>query len=730
MSAEATCTGALKALHRAGVVSPRDRAWLEPALRETVGLPGRWEVPWAAWTLRICEHMGADAGNPRAAPGAPHDPWSSAAAGSLAIVITTLTAGSLAAVDAPDLIARWSLAGRVLDQMLGAAQGGVSTSNSARDSSRRSGGAPLADRIAPWLLGLGEHPAAAAPRNPAVPCGADDERAGSGGLDDFSSLPGQTPLGRARLTSGLWPGAAPGVRDVVALWSAPALIIGDDLAPWTRFGVAVAEPIGLLHALVRLWLDPGAGDLRDAAFTPLVALWLSEPSLRGPLLAAYAGERESPVRRFAIHSLLASAAFREALSRRAAHLIVSARAALTGPRLFVVVADFLDALEERFRFFDALMAFRALVKSSEGQAMRQELSIGSTDLPLESVRAPLEEAELDLRMANAFLRESAPWSGSWEVQRAGVFGSKEQPVGQWFARGTILQVLLEMGHDVRVDIAALLDEIPAGELRYFGSWRGIPPDADDLGLMLQLASATGAVDRAETWIAVMLANVKDDGIVPTWFHRDPAGRPTTSSGREWGGDDCSAVRLSLLAGLLSFDARRFELLIQKNTERILERASSGALEGTFYYDDAFASLAFLRFARLHRERAIDRSLSGAIGSVEAAIRARAAASQRLDGGWGSPQRTAMYLEGAAMAAAHPLLLGRGMRYLGEHQLVDGSWPAEPFFRTPLKWGRTGHHQGREISTALCARSLSAAADVLSRSGGPRPGLGWGGGILP
>ncbi|KYF56001.1 hypothetical protein BE08_33745, partial [Sorangium cellulosum] len=70
-------------------------------------------------------------------------------------------------------------------------------------------------------------------------------------------------------------------------------------------------------------------------------------------------------------------------------------------------------------------------------------------------------------------------------------------------------------------------------------------------------------------------------------------------------------------------------------------------------------------------------------------------------------------EGAAMIEAPaPLLLERGLRYLGERQLVDGSWPAEPLYRTPMKHGREGHHQGRALTTALCARGLAAARSRL------------------
>lgn len=728
---EAACTRALGALHRMGVVERADLAWLEPALKRSLGSPAETAIPWAAWTMRICARAGIPAQNRRSSVDSPTEPPSSwISAGALAIAVTALNARACDRVDAaagagrepwpappfPDSVARSYLAGRVLHHLartLAAEEPGEPSAAFCRP--QRADRARLVDRIAPWMLGLGQFPAREMPRNPPI--------VSSVGAEGAEPAPPHEP--------------SASIREAVTLWTASALIAGEDLAPWSRFGEAVAGAIGILDGLVRMWLDPGSHDLRGAVLTPLVGAWLAEPSLRARLLTIYAGERESPVRRFAIHDLVASEPFRACVAQQASRSLALARAALVGGRpedesphgrLAAAGADFLGVIEERFRFFDTLMSFRALLKGTAGVEPGSISSGMAAETPRESApepeRAPLRDADADLAMAVAFLSEGAPWSGSWEVQRAGIFGSKERPVGQWFIRGMILQALLEMGHDARAEVAALLAEIPAGELRYFGAWREIPPDADDLGLMLQLASTTGAAPgRAETWIAVMLANVGDDGVVPTWFQRDPAGRPTTRAAAAWGGDDCSAVRLNLLAGLLSFDAGRFAGLIQKNTQRVLERSRGGDIEGVFYYDDSFTALAFLRFARLHREKAIDQSLAGAIGSAEAAIRARAASSQRLDGGWGSPQRTALCLEGATTAAPHPLLLARAMRYLGDHQLVDGSWPAEPIYRTPMKRGRVGHHQGREITTALCSRALSAAAGALSRMPGAPPAGG-------
>ncbi|MCC6556240.1 MAG: hypothetical protein IT372_25045 [Polyangiaceae bacterium] len=521
---------------------------------------------------------------------------------------------------------------------------------------------------------------------------------------------------------------APFTRDAVALWTALALVAGEDPAPWSRFGEAVGRPVGLLDGLVRLWLDPGAPDLEPAALTPLLASWLGDPGLAPRLLYALAGERSSPCRRYEIHSLLASGPFRSHLARAAASGLDDARAALGGAGceaspLAPVAAALLDALGERFRFFDDLITFRDLLSTGGGAGMPGNNAAAAV---LHDPRgAALRDAERDVGAAVDFLNETAPWSESWEVQRFGVFGSSERPVGQWFVRGTILLALSELGYGDPAAVIALLREIPDGELRYYGSWRGIPPDADDLGLMLQLAALTGeAGRRVETWIEVMRANVDEHGIVPTWFYRGPSGPTVASPPGMWAGDDCAAVRLNLLAGLLSFDPARFDDLIEANARRVLAGFAGGDVGGSYYYDQLTTALAFLRFAQLYRARAVDRTLAPSIAAAEAEIRARMAGLQRIDGGWGSPQRTAACLEGCAAAAlaAPPapdegLLVERAARCLGEAQLADGSWPAEPLYRTPLKQGRVGYHQGRALTTALCARALGAAVGALRRAAG-------------
>jgi hypothetical protein len=664
---EARCLDALKVLHWADVLATSDLEWLKRVVKPRIGAPPHLAIPWAAWAVRIGERARLPI-----------------EAGILGIVVTVLNARASApgninlapdvgeapsCEDIPDDVTRWSLAGRVLSAGAGRH-------------------APLAERIAVWLLGLGEYPAASVPRNP--PLGAEAGRLGAA-----------PPRIRA----------APGVREAVALWSLPALLVGEDLAAWSRFGQAVAEPVTLLGDLARLWLDPEACDLRDAALTPLLEAWLAEPSLAAGILRAYAGERTSAVRHLEIHSLLASEPYRTHLACVIRRALASAKERLPcgeANDLHAAAVAFLDVLAKSLRGVDALMTVRALLDfrtARPGHALR-------------------DDAATDARMAVAFLSEHSPWPGSWERQRFGVFGSADQPVGQWFAIGMILRALLDLGHDVREQAARLLGEIPPGELRYFRLWRGVPPDAESLGLMLELVAATGvARDRAETWIALLLANLDERGVAPTYFYRDPTGQQTTSSGEAWPGDDCNTVRLQLLCGLLAVGEALLNDVIQANAARVLTEVSAGAVGGVYFYDSPYPELLFLRFARLYRDQAIDRALWADIAAAATAIRARIAQCQRLDGGWGSPQRTAFSLTGYAMAwepgvrHTDALLLERGLRYLGEHQLADGSWPAEPLYRIPLKRGREGHHQGRALTTAFCAWAIQAVLTALDQHEG-------------
>ncbi len=161
-----------------------------------------------------------------------------------------------------------------------------------------------------------------------------------------------------------------------------------------------------------------------------------------------------------------------------------------------------------------------------------------------------------LAAALAFLAEDPSLSATRELQRWGVTQTGQTLRSDWFQRGIVLQAEADCGLDNRARIHALLAEIPNGGLRWYGAWRGIPPDADSLGLMLQLGSDHGGLsaEKAESWLAFLRASLPADGLIPTWFYQGPDGPSTEGEGWIYARNDCATARTTAATGLLAWDA--------------------------------------------------------------------------------------------------------------------------------------------------------------------------------
>ena len=411
-------------------------------------------------------------------------------------------------------------------------------------------------------------------------------------------------------------------------------------------------------------------------------------------MAGHAAAQDLAGRALGVQNVLADGAFREQLLSDAREERTQAHAELPA-ELRELAAGLGDSLD----FTNAVADFHAL-------AAMATLAGG----PVTNGWEP------DLAAALAFLEETAPWPQSWEVRRWDIDGAPLAPplVGQWFVRGLMLQALHEMGRDQREPFRALLDEIPPGELRYYGPWRGIPPDADDLGLMLQLARLLDdpPEEKIETWLAVMAANLAPDGVVPIWFPLGPDGRENTPPDILWKGGDCSAVRMCILQGLVRYAPERFETLLRANAESVGRCWNGRAFDGVFHYPAAFVPLAFCRLVKDWSAVQVARSSFHRFAAIRDEMLAELERTQRLDGGWGSPQRTAFHAEAYATSCRDELVLRRAMRYLIDHQRQDGSWRAEPLYVIPGKTGEDTRHEGRELTTVFCARALYVCAEAL------------------
>jgi len=426
---------------------------------------------------------------------------------------------------------------------------------------------------------------------------------------------------------------------------------------WDAFADALYAVVSLLSGLERMLSEPVVCD-------PGVVDALGRPEA---LLLALAGPSPSAeeVRGVLVRS---RSALLEALQSR----LATAVARRPCPEL----APLLDGLATRVRWFSSYLAFRALVPNREWD--------------------PDEVREV-VRDAVTFLRERRPWPGSWEVRRGGLVTTRETLVGNWFHRGFILRVLDDLGEPVKDEVAALLAEADPNGIRWFGSWRGIPPDADSLGLALDLCARVGS-RPSDGWLAPMRASL-EKGVSTTWFYQDDEGLTVDPPVVRYAAQSCTAVRLALTLGLLPWGE---EALVRANVDALAACWDGRTLAGSWFYGEAWTEYLLLRLARRHPEPVLV--------DVADAVVARLWREQGDDGGWGGPQATALRLLG--LLEGRPASAGgtrRAARYLCRTRRGDGAWNAEPFYRMPGPGSGAGDHwfEGVELTSSLCAGALGA-----------------------
>ncbi len=296
--------------------------------------------------------------------------------------------------------------------------------------------------------------------------------------------------------------------------------------------IATAE---LLLAWRQCWRTTDADLLppMDAAELPERApLWraaFQDRDLRRDLLRALAGRPDEETRLLELKALLARPAARAHLGATFRAYLDDARAGLADPALAALTDELLDGLEACWRFVDGQAAFLALA------------------LPLRAWRGwSLEVLEEDAGVAAEYLALDPLFRRTWEHQRWGLAGDPAPLVGHHYVRGFLLQTLHEAGEDRTEGVRALLNELPAAPLRYYEAggrpWRRLPPDADSLGLFLQLAAAFGAPEhKVRVWLAPLRPSLRD-GVIPTWLYQGPDGPNTDEPRWAWGGDDCRTRR--------------------------------------------------------------------------------------------------------------------------------------------------------------------------------------------
>jgi squalene-hopene/tetraprenyl-beta-curcumene cyclase len=316
---------------------------------------------------------------------------------------------------------------------------------------------------------------------------------------------------------------------------------------------------------------------------------------------------------------------------------------------------------------------------------------------------------------------------------AGFTGQADERIGLVFQRALIAEALLDAAlagftvdwSGIDEDAAWLVDQrtpgMPGG-WRYFPTLAELPPDADDLAVILRVLARAGRSDVGELCdpsIELIASRLMSPaGGFPTWII-DPRDRGEvanlmrTAVAVHWGTGVDVEVVANLAYSVLAYHlvaADRFTAAAGYVASR---QEPSGGWRSSWYHSPLWATWACVRLLAHQNPR------HPALAHAAAFL----TQSQAADGGWGPVENrvvdTALGLSAvSSLAAGRPGLkpiVDRASASLARLQHADGTWPAGRLIAMDTNRVATLAGRGeprivsygsRTVTTALCLQALS------------------------
>ena len=295
-------------------------------------------------------------------------------------------------------------------------------------------------------------------------------------------------------------------------------------------------------------------------------------------------------------------------------------------------------------------------------------------------------------MALDYLQFIPDFRDTWEVQRWG-FLEETSLYGDIFNPLLILETLKNFNASTKIPFMRILKK---ASLK-------IPPDTDDLGLILQLA---GDFPKAETHrflevpLKLLLNNLDPTGFCPTWLS-DENQYTREYIKAHWFGDECIAVMANLYYGLACYDKQAYQKEIERGTAYILAAYQPEFLgwKSTHYKSRLYNLYLVSRLLR------IQNTFFNFATVLEQLLQ-----NQCLNGSWdNSPQETAFALLFLKSLSNQDVQLKDSILkaeiFLLDTQMYDGSWDSEDLFIRPGKNAVYEYFKHPKITTAFCLRAL-------------------------
>jgi squalene-hopene/tetraprenyl-beta-curcumene cyclase len=283
-----------------------------------------------------------------------------------------------------------------------------------------------------------------------------------------------------------------------------------------------------------------------------------------------------------------------------------------------------------------------------------------------------------------------------------------------------------VSRDVAALIAARLSTVRGG-WSYFPTLPDLPPDADDLGQILQVLVRHGSPDIGaivdDPLELLFASGLHEDGSFETWIV-DPSAtdevtrRMMNAIAQAWGsGADVEVVaNLSYALGLYG---GRFKDLMGKAAAYVeRQQAPDGFWTPTWYSSHFYGTYVALRLL------ALCRSSSPAIMRAAAYLRA----AQRADGGFGESRSTPLETALALLCwksipnqseRRRGEMSKRALKFLELTMMEDGGWGATDFIRMDVNRAqrhRPGyqprylHYKSRTLSTAYVLKAVVSSTE--------------------
>ena len=323
-------------------------------------------------------------------------------------------------------------------------------------------------------------------------------------------------------------------------------------------------------------------------------------------------------------------------------------------------------------------------------------------------------------MAGRYLLADLTFRESWEVQRRGIFGADEV-IAKAFPAGLVVELLCQHGHAMAGPIEQIFNTLQETGFRYYNHPH-LPPDTDDLALLLRLYSYSPEPDRHRQilqkplrWLEQSLGQA---GEIPVWLNQGEAAHETEKLPVSLWGNSCTTVQANLLLGLIDYDWEGYRELIEKAAWNMCEQLLARGLSAASHYVPPYSLWTTFHLISWLTARPISPLLQAKLQATAQAL----IGPLRLEARQYhlSPQTAAFLtltcLSTNAAAQLKPLFEPAWITLLCKQQRYDGSWPAEALFGTPTRGEIATWYASNTVTTAFCYHALKKYRLVPSPGG--------------